>query len=60
MWFLYELLTERRLPLEDVTQGRLSATQKASYFSTLTEDEIQALEQVIQEHLLLHSGARPG
>jgi Fic family protein len=33
-------------------EGRLSETKRTRYFSTLTDEEVRALEQVVQEHLL--------
>ncbi len=33
-------------------EGRLSATKRDKYFSALTDEEVRALEQVVQEHLL--------
>ncbi|ATB44386.1 hypothetical protein CYFUS_009873 [Cystobacter fuscus] len=33
-------------------EGRLSPTKRNKYFSALSEDEVRALEQIVQEHLL--------
>ena len=33
-------------------EGRLSETKRTRYFSTLTDEEVRALEQIVQEHLL--------
>ena len=40
-------------------KGRLSESKRAKYFSALTDDEVRALELVIQEHLLPRGPSRP-
>jgi hypothetical protein len=40
--------------------GRLSANKRARYFSALTDDEVRALEGVIQKHLMPRVRPRPG
>ena len=33
-------------------EGQLSAAKRTRYFSDFTEEEVRALEQIVQEHLL--------
>jgi Fic family protein len=40
-------------------EGRLSAGKRARYFSDLTDDEVRALEQVVQKHLMPRARRRP-
>jgi hypothetical protein len=39
--------------------GKLSATKRTSQFSSLTDEEVQALEAIIQEHFLAPGRSRP-
>ena len=39
--------------------GSLSASKRARYFSVLTDDEVRALEQVVQEYLMPRASPRP-
>lgn len=39
--------------------GRLSESKRSRYFHALTDDEVRALEQVVQEHLLPRGSSRP-
>jgi hypothetical protein len=40
--------------------GRLSAGKRAKFFSALTDDEVRALEQVVQKYLMPRARPRPG
>lgn len=39
--------------------GRLSAGKRTRYFSALTDNEVRALEKVVQEHLMPRASSRP-
>ena len=41
-------------------KGRLSPDKRDKYFSALSEEQVRALERIVQEYLLVYGGTRPG